>query len=502
MTLLADLYLEVNLALLVGALVFWLGHIVLAHWQPAISQQQRLFLARAIFIISCSAPVVIVLVSSIPSIHIKSMEWGATLYTSAQHSIGSLQAMFEAMVSQPQTVAIETAADNDKASVPQWSSEIVFDHDWLWWAAGLGCFLGGVRFLYQFFLLRALLKKSIVYKSYGRIRVLFSQEVSIPFATIVPGKSCIVLPYWMLSHPSHLRIVIAHEGQHHRNGDTVWIVVIEALKTAFFWNPAIYYWRDQLSHQQELACDEALITQRQLSPYHYANCLLDVVRQSSSSFTGGHMLGIMLFSKRKLSKLHERILSLNNYNKVSSAGTLVKVLVVAILGLVFLLSGAIHLAHVISNQPVAYSIDDLPPRYADDAKAVDSLFWDASIFWNQGDAHQLAQQYTLDGEYWLYSDKADDVFVEKGKEKVKRLYQQSFIALSPQGVSPVMIIDSSDFQFFPPNGARIELDYTLYKQHEADKGSIIYKLVKENNHWRIRKKCQYVSGENNNSHTC
>jgi hypothetical protein len=96
----------------------------------------------------------------------------------------------------------------------------------------------------------------------------------------------VVLPESWLTNPTRFRLSCLHELQHHRQGDTRAIFLLEFARMLFFWNPAAHAWIRSISQLQEFACDEALIDRRDVSPRAYGGCLL----QAAELTLGNHRL--------------------------------------------------------------------------------------------------------------------------------------------------------------------------------------------------------------------
>lgn len=129
--------------------------------------------------------------------------------------------------------------------------------------------------------LKAFVKAGVPYKSCGKLVIKVSHQCHIPFSVSLFNKAYILLPVSLLSSKEHIKIAIAHEGQHHRNGDCVWAYFIEAIRVVFFGNPGVALWHKKINELQELACDEALMTQHKISAYEYGLCLFKVVKTVS-----------------------------------------------------------------------------------------------------------------------------------------------------------------------------------------------------------------------------
>jgi beta-lactamase regulating signal transducer with metallopeptidase domain/beta-lactamase class D len=129
--------------------------------------------------------------------------------------------------------------------------------------------------------LRSLLGQAIPYRTSGKLIIKVSHHCHIPFSVVLLNKAYIVLPVSLLSSSKNVKIAIAHEGQHHRNGDCLWAYFIEILRIIFWGNPGITRWSRILSELQECSCDEVLVGKPCISPHDYGHCLFDVVQAVS-----------------------------------------------------------------------------------------------------------------------------------------------------------------------------------------------------------------------------
>jgi hypothetical protein len=74
------------------------------------------------------------------------------------------------------------------------------------------------------------------------------------------------------------RIALAHEIQHHRQRDTLWVYIVWLLRLVCVWNPVIHVWSRWISEIQEFACDEALVDRNKVNSQNYARCLIEVAQ--------------------------------------------------------------------------------------------------------------------------------------------------------------------------------------------------------------------------------
>lgn len=138
--------------------------------------------------------------------------------------------------------------------------------------------------------LRRLLRQSYLLRRCNRTRICVSDQVLVPFSTRSLTHNYIILPSSMLGEARDMRIAIAHELQHVRQGDLVWELVIEALRPFFFWNPAFLFWKREVETLRELACDQKVLSRRRFSVMDYCNCLLRVCRNSLAGDRSGQIL--------------------------------------------------------------------------------------------------------------------------------------------------------------------------------------------------------------------
>lgn len=139
----------------------------------------------------------------------------------------------------------------------------------------------GYKVLLSLSRLRTLLAEAVPYRTSGKLIIKVSRHCHIPFSVVLFNKAYIVLPVSLFSSSKNVKIAIAHEGQHHRNGDCLWAYFIEVLRIIFCGNPGVTRWSRILSELQEFSCDEALVGQPKISAHDYGHCLFDVVQTVS-----------------------------------------------------------------------------------------------------------------------------------------------------------------------------------------------------------------------------
>ena len=120
-----------------------------------------------------------------------------------------------------------------------------------------------------------------VIRRHGRLQILSSERIQVPFSFWLPGRYFIVVPSALVLRCEDLRIALHHEAQHHRQQDTKWLYLYQLLKAYFFWNPAVHRLEKNLRELQEFSCDEALRGRRNISTQDYCECLLRVAETAT-----------------------------------------------------------------------------------------------------------------------------------------------------------------------------------------------------------------------------
>ena len=97
-----------------------------------------------------------------------------------------------------------------------------------------------------------------------------------------------------------LGAVLLHESAHVRRRDCVAKYLAQGVRSLLWWNPLAWMLVVRLIHEQELACDDAVLAAG-VSADTYANVLLDVARECSTSLVLGCAMG-----NNSAASLHER----------------------------------------------------------------------------------------------------------------------------------------------------------------------------------------------------
>lgn len=143
---------------------------------------------------------------------------------------------------------------------------------------GLG--IGLVRLTYSIICLSSIVMKSYALRSFGRLRIRLSDRTLVPFSTRGLRNYYIVIPTDMLGQEHELKVSLAHEIQHIRQGDLEWEILLEALKPLFFLNPAYHAWKRQVEHLRELNCDNQVLGKGRINARMYCETLLAVCQKT------------------------------------------------------------------------------------------------------------------------------------------------------------------------------------------------------------------------------
>ncbi|MBP6217326.1 MAG: hypothetical protein KA436_01925 [Oligoflexales bacterium] len=207
----------------------------------------------------------------------------------------------------------------------QQSTRLAFQHWHLLFALLLlGCFYRVYKLLRDLKKIRLIIKSSVIYKSYGRLSIQVSDHCLIPFSTSSLTRSYIVLPVSLLSSATDMKMAIAHEGQHHRQGDCLWAYAIESLHMLFWANPGFARYRRILTELQELSCDETVVGHRLISAHDYGHCLFALAQMVSEHAKTDHReiactVGMVWHNgKNREQFITRRICMLSKYNRHAS----------------------------------------------------------------------------------------------------------------------------------------------------------------------------------------
>lgn len=144
----------------------------------------------------------------------------------------------------------------------------------------VGMLIGTVRLIYSVFCLYRIVAHSYGWRRFGRVRIMLSDRTLVPFSTRGWWNFYVVLPSHMLGQSHELKVSIAHELQHVRQGDLEWEIVLEALKPFFFLNPFFHAWKRQVEHLREFNCDSKVLAKGIIDVRTYCDTLLSICQST------------------------------------------------------------------------------------------------------------------------------------------------------------------------------------------------------------------------------
>ncbi|KMW59421.1 Cell division protein FtsI [Candidatus Rhodobacter oscarellae] len=144
-----------------------------------------------------------------------------------------------------------------------------------------GLLIGVGRLIYSMYCLQVIVSQSYHLRRFGRLRIRVSDRTLVPFSTRGLWYYHVVIPAQMMGEQGDvLRVSLAHEFQHLRQGDIEWEIILEALKPFFFLNPAFHAWKRRVEGLRELSCDHQVMSRGRIGRRTYCDTLLSVCQQT------------------------------------------------------------------------------------------------------------------------------------------------------------------------------------------------------------------------------
>ena len=144
----------------------------------------------------------------------------------------------------------------------------------------IGLAIGLFRLGHSVVCLWNIVSASYAWRQFGRIHIRLSDRTLVPFSTRGLRNFYVVIPSHMLGDGDELKVALAHEFQHIRQGDLAWEVGLEVLKPLFFLNPAYRAWKHQVEHLRELNCDSEVLARGRINVRVYCETLLSVCQKT------------------------------------------------------------------------------------------------------------------------------------------------------------------------------------------------------------------------------
>gem|GEM_PF-737461 len=107
-------------------------------------------------------------------------------------------------------------------------------------------------------------------------RVLRATHADMGPALVGAWRPCIVLPadFEQRYDTVEQRLILAHEDMHARRGDGWWCLLARTAAALFWFHPLAWWASSALRHDQELACDAAVLREHGAQRRSYANAML------------------------------------------------------------------------------------------------------------------------------------------------------------------------------------------------------------------------------------
>ena len=143
-----------------------------------------------------------------------------------------------------------------------------------------GFAIGTIRLIYSVACLHRIVSHSYAWRRFGRVRIRLSDRTLVPFSTRGLWNYYVILPSSMLTQSSEMKVSLAHEFQHIRQGDLAWEIALELLKPLFFLNPCYHAWKRQVEELREFDCDANVLLKGRIDMRSYCETLLSVCQNS------------------------------------------------------------------------------------------------------------------------------------------------------------------------------------------------------------------------------
>ena len=180
---------------------------------------------------------------------------------------------------------------------------------------GIGTVAMATRAVGGLFMLLVVRRRSIHFRSGDNAEIRIG-DVSTPLTCGVM-RPLILLPTsareW---DDQRLRAVLLHESAHVRRRDCMAKYIAQGSRALLWWNPLAWMLVARLNHEQELACDDVVLSSG-VPPETYATVLLDVARDCSSHLVRGCAMG----GNKRAGALRERFQHLFEWRPAEARST-------------------------------------------------------------------------------------------------------------------------------------------------------------------------------------
>ncbi|HZZ28511.1 MAG TPA: M56 family metallopeptidase, partial [Pirellulales bacterium] len=115
--------------------------------------------------------------------------------------------------------------------------------------------------------------------------------------------------------PDEIRLVLAHELAHVKRHDLAWNALAAVVHVLLYFHPLVWLASRWSRQEQELACDELVITRLHVAGHDYGQLLLKIVRQLGRGFPTGMAVIGMASSYQTLSRRLTAMKRIRNFSR-------------------------------------------------------------------------------------------------------------------------------------------------------------------------------------------
>ncbi len=359
-----NLFLQMNLVLAIAGVLFATSEKLLALCNVRMGYVKILRFAQVLFLAALLVPFIL---KAIPA---QSMS-GVPSATFQAYAEGMEAPLSVKGISQAPVEVIPAVQESD--FTPNYSFLLLS-----LWMVGCAYFL--VRFFMSYNKVKRILYAATPLRQNGRIKIVASGDVFVPFSVWLNRGMWIVIPESLLVDKKDLDLAIKHEMQHHRQGDTWWTMGMELLSCFFFINPAMYLWKNIITEYQEFSCDESLTGQKKVSSQEYGSCLLRVAEaalEHREMYVGTTSMAAIIrdshyfkkFLMRRIEMITEEKSYRRNWIAIAAGSVMVVVSLTAAIAAEKLVRGSINAGTVEVDKDVQKIADDVLARSLKSMKA-------------------------------------------------------------------------------------------------------------------------------------
>ncbi len=308
-----DLVIDANVVLVLAFCLWWIAHATVLKSRMKTDYVLQLRLLQAVLIFVLVSPLFSYLLVAAsqhlwPHVPMTVSDLAVAAYLRGEIAMPALQ--FEALL-------------NSRSS----TLDAFFAGDLPWLTALAVVLLAGAGMLLArtfatLLRIHRIISSSYVWRRTARTDIHLSDTISVPFATRGILRRHVVIPSALLTSPSELKVVLAHEFEHLRQGDVEWELAFELLRPVLYFNPAFHLWKRRFSQIREFNCDQSVLLRLGITPAQYANCLLKFCSKDRSKQQAPTAFNVAFLSagSTRRAALEQRLLALAEPRAAASGG--------------------------------------------------------------------------------------------------------------------------------------------------------------------------------------